>query len=381
MKILITGGAGFIGSEIVTQLFGKDDIEIVVLDNLNPQIHGHNPEESYLYKKIKGKCKFIKGDIRDFDILCDALKGCEYIIHLAAETGTGQSMYRINHYNDVNIMGFSNLFQAISDTKPPIKKILLSSSRSVYGEGKYKCEQHGIFYPEGRNKTDMENGDYHMHCPICQNIMQAVPTDEESKILPVSVYAFTKYAQEKMLETMTKALEIDYTIFRLQNVYGKGQSLSNPYTGILSIFSERMLSNKDINIFEDGQESRDFIHVSDVARAFIKALKTVETNSQILNLGSGKRTSVIEIAQLLQKSYGSSSQLNITGDFRIGDIAHNMADMTRTNKLLDFKPEIDLSDGLADFAKWVQSEGHKNLQYEESLNEMKQAGLFMSKRA
>lgn len=379
MKVLITGGAGFIGSEIVAQLSNKTGFEIVVLDNLSPQIHGDDPGNSYLYKKIDGKCRFINGDIRDLKIMCDAVYGCDYIIHLAAETGTGQSMYRINQYNDVNIMGTSTLFQALSDTKSPLRKIVLASSRSVYGEGKYQCKDHGIFYPEGRRKSDMAQGDYQMHCPVCGRNMSPLPTDEESKIYPLSLYAFTKYAQEKMLETMGKALDINYTIFRLQNVYGKGQSLSNPYTGILSIFSERMLQNADVNIFEDGKESRDFIHVADVAKAFIKSLESEETNAKILNLGSGKNTSVLEIARLLRDSYGSLSKLNITGDFRIGDIAHNMADMRLTEKLLNFKPETNLAEGLEDFSKWVRLEGGKSLQYEESLNEMKQAGLFISK--
>ncbi len=380
MKVLITGGAGFIGSEIVEQLSNKTGFEVVVLDNLSPQIHSNNPKDSYLYNKINGKCQFIRGDIRDLNMVCEAVNECEYIIHLAAETGTGQSMYRINQYNDVNIMGTSTLFQALSDTKSPIKKIVLASSRSVYGEGKYQCKSHGVFYPEGRSKSDMEQGDYKMHCPVCGQNMLPLPTDEESKIYPLSLYAFTKYAQEKMIETMCKALDINYTIFRLQNVYGKGQSLSNPYTGILSIFSERMLQNADINIFEDGQESRDFIHVIDVARAFIQSLENTETNSKILNLGSGKNTSVLEVAQLLRDNYGSLSVLNITGDFRIGDIAHNMADMTITEKLLNFKPQINLLKGLEDFSKWVRLEGGKELKYEESLHEMKQAGLFISKK-
>lgn len=380
MKVLITGGAGFIGSEIVEQLSNKTGFEVVVLDNLSPQIHSNNPKDSYLYNKINGKCQFIRGDIRDLNMMCEAVNKCEYIIHLAAETGTGQSMYRINQYNDVNIMGTSTLFQALSDTKSPIKKIVLASSRSVYGEGKYQCKSHGVFYPEGRSKSDMEQGDYKMHCPVCGQNMLPLPTDEESKIYPLSLYAFTKYAQEKMIETMCKALDINYTIFRLQNVYGKGQSLSNPYTGILSIFSERMLQNADINIFEDGQESRDFIHVIDVARAFIQSLENTETNSKILNLGSGKNTSVLEVAQLLRDNYGSLSVLNITGDFRIGDIAHNMADMTITEKLLNFKPQINLLKGLEDFSKWVRLEGGKELKYEESLHEMKQAGLFISKK-
>lgn len=378
MKILITGGAGFIGAEITEQLARNDTDRILVLDNLSTQIHGENPEESFLLKKIRGKCDFVKGDIRDYELIKNLIQECDCVIHLAAETGTGQSMYKINHYNEVNLMGTSNIFQALADSQHRPKKIILASSRAVYGEGKYKCLKHGIIYPEARKREDMVKGDFLMHCPICGDVLEVLPTDEESKISPSSLYAFTKYSQEKMIETMCRAFNIDYTIFRLQNVYGIGQSLSNPYTGILSIFSELMLQNKDINIFEDGQESRDFINVTDVARAFIMSINRKETNSKVINLGSGQRTSVIEVAEILKKNYRSSSRLKISGNFRIGDIAHNFADMSNAEKLLGFHASISLSKGIKEFTKWVQSQGLEKMKYKESIEEMKRAGLFIS---
>lgn len=380
--ILITGGAGFIGSEIVSKLFDTNEWNITVLDSLSEQIHGNNSDESYLYNCIKDKCNFIKGDIRDFETVSKAVSNNEYIIHLAAETGTGQSMYQINRYNEVNIMGTSNLFQAISNLgkNSKVKKIILSSSRSVYGEGKYNCSTCGIVYPKSRERDNMLKGDFNLYCSKCGKKLELIATTEDSEISPCSLYAFTKYSQEKMLQTLCPAMNIDYTIFRFQNVYGAGQSLKNPYTGILSIFSTLMLENKPINIFEDGLESRDFIHVKDIADGVIASIQNKKSNSEIINLGSGINTAVIEIAEILKKAYDSQSKLNITGDFRVGDIAHNKADITKANKILNFSPKVNLKDGLNDFCKWVKKQSTDNSGYEKSLTEMEQSGLFIRKR-
>lgn len=380
-KVLITGGAGFIGTEIVKQLSEKGEYDITVLDSMTKQIHGDNWEESYLYKEIAGKCHFIKGDVRDYDTVSKAVENCEYVIHLAAETGTGQSMYQINQYNEVNIMGTSNLLQAISTAggQNKVKKIMLSSSRSVYGEGKYLCPHCGVVYPTARKKETMLKGDFSLYCNDCGEKLQLIPTTEDSKLTPNSLYAFTKQAQERMLETMCPALGIEYTIFRFQNVYGVGQSLKNPYTGILSIFSTLMLENKPINIFEDGLESRDFINVKDIASSVIKAIDTPKSNGEIINLGSGIGTSVIEIAEFLKKTYKSESEIKVTGDFRIGDIAHNIADISKAESILEFKQSVSLEEGLTAFCKWVLNEEKDNSGYEASLTEMEKAGMFIRK--
>lgn len=380
-KILITGGAGFIGTEIVKQLSKTGEWQITVLDVMTKQIHGENWRESYLYKIIADKCNFIYGDILDLNVVQMAVADNEYIIHLAAETGTGQSMYKINQYNAVNVMGTSNLLQAISSVGEDsrVKKIVLSSSRSVYGEGKYICPHCGVVYPNSRQKEHMLIGDFNMYCDNCGQKLQLTPTSEDSQIKPNSLYAFTKYTQERMLETMCPALGIDYTIFRFQNVYGVGQSLKNPYTGILSIFSALLLENKPINIFEDGLESRDFINVVDVAAGVIKALDTPKSNSEIINLGSGIGTSVFDIANFLKKAYKSDSNINITGDFRIGDIAHNIADISKAEMLLDFRQTVSLEEGLRAFCDWVLNENRDNSGYENSLIEMEKAGMFVRK--
>lgn len=386
-NVLITGGSGFIGAEIVDQLSHNKEYHITVIDCMTKQIHGESWEQSYLYKKIEGKCDFIKADVRDFDAIKDAVTSSDYIIHLAAETGTGQSMYQINQYNEVNIMGTSNILQAISsagkdsngNSCSKVKKIILSSSRSVYGEGKYRCPHCGIVYPSARKKEQMVNGDFNMYCDTCGEKLALEPTTEDSAIKPSSLYAFTKYTQERMLETMCPALGIDYTIFRFQNVYGVGQSLKNPYTGILSIFSTLLLEDKPINIFEDGLESRDFINVKDIAAGVIAAIDENKSNGEVINLGSGVGTSVIEISEILKKTYKSSSEIKVTGDFRLGDIAHNIADVSKARDILNFKQTVSLEEGLGDFCSWVVGQDKDNSGYEASLNEMEKAGMFVRK--
>lgn len=381
-KILVTGGAGFIGSVIVNKLYIIGGYDITVIDSMTEQIHGKDWEKSYLYKTIQGKCNFIKASVTDIDVMKDVIPKNEYILHFAAETGTGQSMYQINQYNETNVMGTSNLLQAISlaGKKSRVKKILLSSSRSVYGEGKYDCPKCGVVYPNGRDKEKMLEGDFDFYCPSCEEKLILLPTTEDSEIKPASLYAYTKYAQEMMLRTMCPAMGIDYTIFRFQNVYGVGQSLRNPYTGILSVFSTLMLENKPVNIFEDGLESRDFVNVQDIADGVIACLDNERSNRQTMNLGSGINTSVIEIAEILKKHYGSKSKIKVTGDFRIGDIAHNKADISKAREILGFEPKISLNDGLKQFCSWVVGQDTDNSKYEQSLAEMEQAGMFIRKQ-
>lgn len=381
-KVLITGGSGFIGSVIVNKLHELGEYDITVIDSMTEQIHGKDWEQSYLYKTIQDKCNFIKASVTDIVVMKEVVPENEYILHLAAETGTGQSMYQINQYNETNVMGTSNLLQAISlaGKKSMVKKIVLSSSRSVYGEGRYECTKCGVIYPDSRDKGRMLAGDFNFYCPNCGEQLKLLPTTEDSAIKPASLYAYTKYAQEMMLRTMCPAMSIDCTIFRFQNVYGVGQSLKNPYTGILSVFSSLMLENKPVNIFEDGLESRDFVNVQDIADGVIGSLDNNRSNGQTMNLGSGINTSVIDIAEILKKHYNSSSEIRVTGDFRIGDIAHNKADITKATDILGFQPQISLDEGLKQFCNWVVGQETDNSRYEQSLAEMEQAGMFVRKK-
>ena len=377
MKILITGGAGFIGSNIANKLLDKGH-EIVILDNLSPQIHGDNPEiTSPLYKKIAGKTLFIKGTVckkEDWEI---ALNGVEVVVHLAAETGTGQSMYEITRYAEVNILGTAVLLDILANSSSyNVKKIVLSSSRSVYGEGKYFSQELGFVYPRHRSSTDMEKGDFELKYQGAVTPLKLVATDELSKLHPSSIYGITKMNQEQLISCATESLGIAFVCFRYQNVYGPLQSLTNPYTGILSIFSTLIRNNKPINVFEDGTESRDFVYIDDVADATILGIENELANNEIFNVGSGVNTSVTKVAELLTKSYNRNVPITITGNFRIGDIRHNFADISKIKNILGYSPKVDFKTGISQFAAWVNQQPAVESDYDRSINEMKNKGLI-----
>lgn len=374
-NILITGGAGFIGSRL-SQLLVTNGHNVRVLDNLSPQIHGTEPESSPLFCSIKGQVEFFLGSVTNRADLLKVLPGIDTVVHLAAETGTGQSMYAIRHYSDVNIGGTSLLLDLIANEQFPVRKIVVASSRAVYGEGKYCCVQHGFVFPSSRSANDMEQGDFAVHCPKCDVPVQFVPTDEETPLRPTSVYGITKLTQEQMVLTVGKALGISALAFRYQNVYGPGQSLSNPYTGILSIFSTRIRNGSGINIFEDGKESRDFVFIDDIAAVTAIGVEHDAPLVDVLNVGSGVATDVLTIASTLQQLLGKTVPIEISGKFRIGDIRHNVAELTKVQAVLGFKPSILVEEGLRRFVAWVKGEKIQPDRYEESLKELRAKGLF-----
>ena len=382
-RVLITGGAGFIGNAIIDEIQNKYDIR--VLDNLSPQIHGEKVEESFLYNSIKDRVEFIKGDVRVYSDMQKALKDVDYIIHLAAETGTGQSMYEINQYSDVNLMGTSNMLQVILQEKIKIEKLVLASSRSVYGEGSYECKKHGIVVPKSRDIDAMKAGEFDCTCPKCNSNVELVATREDSPLNSISYYALTKEMQENMLKLMCPVIGIEYTIFRYQNVYGAGQSLNNPYTGILSIFSKQFLSNNKVNIFEDGLESRDFVHVKDVARVTCLSLENNESNGETINVGSGDQVNVLKVAETLKEFYKSSSDIIVTGDFRQGDIRHNIADISKIKSIFNYEFLYTFKTGMKQFSDWVIEEIAKkptnidNSAFDRSINELKESGMMFTK--
>lgn len=371
-KILITGGAGFIGSNLALRLLDLE-YEITVLDNLSPQIHTEN---SKLYDSIKNKVNFIKGDVRNKEDWLAALDGQNAVVHLAAETGTGQSMYEVEKYTDVNIKGTAILLDYLTNETHDIQKVIIASSRAIYGEGKYHCEQHGDVYPLERSEHDLANGDFEVKCPVCGAKVTLAKTDENSKIHPSSIYGITKQNQEQMVMVTCKSLNIPAVAFRYQNVYGPGQSLSNPYTGILSIFSTRIKNNNDLNIFEDGEESRDFVYIEDVVTATVKGLEEDSANGEVFNIGSGVGTTVSSVAKELKHNYQSGIDIKVSGSYRIGDIRHNIADLSKANKKLGFEPQVSFSDGVAQFTAWVNSQAIEDDCYEESISEMKEKGLY-----
>jgi len=375
-NVLITGGAGFIGSSVALKLFDKG-YNVTVLDNLSKQIHGEEPEISFLYSRIKDQVNFIKGDVSLRNDWEKALLDQDAVIHLAAETGTGQSMYEIEKYTKVNVGGTSLMLDILTNAKHSVKKVIVASSRAIYGEGKYSCGDHGIVYPYERKEQDMINKDFENKCPICGKNVRLKATDEISQIHPSSIYGITKQVQEQMTLLSCKSINIPAVAYRYQNVYGPGQSLKNPYTGILSIFSVNILHNQPINIFEDGQESRDFVYIDDVVDATILGLEKKEADYQIFNVGSGKSTTVNRLAEILKSYYNSDSEIKITGNFRLGDIRHNYADISKISRLLGFVPQYDFEQGIKLFTDWVKTENiDNNNSYQESLSEMRNKGLF-----
>lgn len=376
MKILITGGAGFIGSALAIALEKRGD-DITILDNLSPQIHGDYPYESALVQRLPTSVRFIRGDVRDRDAWASVLAGQELIVHLAAETGTGQSMYEIDRYVDVNARGTSILLDMLAKREAgseSVRRLVVASSRAIYGEGKYQGRD-GFVYPGARALEDLQNGVFECRDPDSGDIASPVPTDETSRIHPSSIYGITKQVQEQLILTGGAALGIGALALRYQNVYGPGQSLKNPYTGILSIFSTLLLQGKDVNIFEDGKESRDFVFIDDVVAATIAAIDS-DVTGKAYNVGTGEATDVLTVAQLLKSNYGCGGEIKVSGNFRVGDIRHNIADLSAIRQEIGFVPKVSFVEGVRAFSQWVKTQEISDSGYERSVSELRAKGLL-----
>ena len=374
-KVLITGGAGFIGSNLARKLLSYG-YEITILDNFHNQIHGENKE---LPIDLKNKVKLIIGSVTDKVLFYDALKGIEVVVHYAAETGTGQSMYDISGYTNVNIQSTAYLCDYLINENHEIKNVIVASSRSIYGEGKYISPIYGAVYPISRNFDSVKNT-YDPLCPISGEAnLNLSATDEQSKIHPSSYYGITKQVQEQMVILATQLKNINGYALRYQNVYGPGQSLKNPYTGILSIFTRLALQNQEINIFEDGLESRDFVYIDDVVNATVSCLKSDKSGQHILNVGSGVPVNVMEVANEIVSYLKSKSPIKISGAFRQGDIRHNYADLALIRASIGFEPKWSFREGLHRFIDWALAQNdipNDTTDYRRSLEELKQKGLL-----
>lgn len=375
-KILITGGAGFIGSNLVEALHQKG-YEITVLDNLSEQVHGAEPETSPLFAAICDKVRFISGSVCDRETMEQALEGQDVVVHYAAETGTGQSMYMVDHYTRVNIQATAMMLDILGARKNHgIKRMVVASSRSIYGEGKYLTASGAATYPSHRDERHMQAGRFELYDAQTDAPLTLAATDESSLVHPSSVYGITKQVQEQLVMTVCPLLGIEPVALRYQNVYGPGQSLSNPYTGILSIFSNLIMGRGKIKVFEDGLESRDFVFIDDVVAATVLALEHAYAAGQVFNVGSGVATTVLEVVNHLKAAFNSDIVANVTGNFRLGDIRHNYADLTKISGLLGFAPKVNFADGIRQFAAWAAKQGPKDSAYEHSLSEMKERGLM-----
>ena len=374
-KILITGGAGFIGSNIAKVLL-KEGYEITILDNFSPQIHG---EKNKLSEELEGRVRLIIGDVSDRLTLYSALQEQDAVIHYAAETGTGQSMYAVSHYTNINIQATANLCDYIINETHLIQTVIVASSRSIYGEGKYSSSAYGTVYPNYRTYQNIK-ASFEVPCPISGKYnLEVKATDESSKIHPSSFYGITKQVQEQMIILATQLKNINGYALRYQNVYGPGQSLKNPYTGILSIFTRLALQNEDINVFEDGLESRDFVHIEDVVSATISCLISKNKGQYIFNVGSGIPITVLEVANEIVSYLKSNSRIIVSGAFREGDIRHNYADLKMIKEVLGFEPKWNFKEGLHTFIDWAVSQNDipkDTTDYKNSLCELKEKGLL-----
>ncbi len=343
MKILVTGGAGFVGSHLVDALV--EDHEVMIYDNIEPQVHKNIPDY------LNPGAKFLKKDVRDRSDLKDAIADCEIIFHEAAMVGVGQSMYQIERYMDVNTLGTAKLLDILANEEHDVKKLIVASSMSIYGEGKYECPDCGNVDPQLRGEEQLVRMEWEMKCPLCDKPAKPVPTDEKKNLNSTSIYAISKKDQEEMCLAVGRAYGIPVVALRYFNIYGPRQALSNPYTGVCAIFSSRIKNGNPPMIFEDGLQTRDFISVHDIVRANLLVMKKSKADYEMFNVGTGKPVSILEIANVLSKLYGNKIKPEILNKFRAGDIRHCFADISKIKKL-GFLPEISFTDGMRELVEW-----------------------------
>jgi dTDP-L-rhamnose 4-epimerase len=348
--ILITGGGGFIGSHLANELLSAG-YDVRVLDVLIPQVHGAAAERP-LY--LNPDAEFINGDLRDPETLRKALRGVEGVFHLAAAVGVGQSMYQIEHYTSINNIGTAVLLEALLEK--PVGKLVVASSMSIYGEGLYRDVSGRIHSPPERSLNQLRAGRWDL-TDAGGGPLHPVPTPETKVAMPASVYALSKYDQEKLCLITGRAYNIPTAAMRFFNAYGPHQALSNPYTGVLAIFAARLLNGNPPLIFEDGLQKRDFVSVYDVARACRLAYETEEASDQVFNVGSGEACTVREVAATICHALNKEHiEAQVSGKFRQGDIRHCYADITRARMVLGYEPEVTLEKGVMELAEWLEGQ-------------------------
>jgi dTDP-L-rhamnose 4-epimerase len=367
MRILVTGGAGFIGSHLVDALV-EDGHRVRVLDNFESQVHqGARPD--YLNPAVE----YLEGDVRDRQAVRRALDGIEVVFHEAAVVGIGQSMYEVERYVSANALGTAVLWDVMVNDRLPLRKFIVASSMSIYGEGQYACARCGPVAPSLRPEAQLAARDWEMRCPRCRQPVQPVPTPEAKPLSPTSVYAVSKRDQEELCLCLGRSYRIPTVALRYFNVYGPRQALSNPYTGVCAIFSARIKHRRPPIVFEDGLQTRDFIHVRDIVRANLLALQDARADDEAINVGTGIATSVAALARGLARLYDVPVEPELTGRFRAGDIRHCVADVGKL-RALGFAPSVALDDGLRDLAAWAREAAADDL-VEQATRELTARGL------
>lgn len=350
-QVLITGGAGFVGSHLADGLLAAGH-KVRILDDLSPQVHRDGPP-SYL----SPEAELIVGDIRNPNLLRRVLQGVDIIFHFAATVGVGQSMYEISRYMSVNTLGTAELLQVMLSAKVTPEKLIVASSMSIYGEGRYSCACCGKdMFPPVRSLAQLRSGQWEAHCSTCGGVLTPQPTNETKPSEINSVYALSKRDQEDLCLIYGRTYNIPVTALRFFNIYGTRQALSNPYTGVAAIFSSRLMNNQAPMIFEDGEQMRDFVSVRDIVRANMLAMERHESDGEVINIGCGKPISILQVAKLIVEILGKDIQPIVSQKYRVGDIRHCYADLTKARKLLGYEPTVTHEEGFRELAIWLEKQ-------------------------
>ncbi len=370
-RVLVTGGAGFVGSHLVDALVSRG-YRVRVFDSLESQVHGPgNQVPGY----VNPQAEFVRGSITDSQAVADALADVDVLFHQAALVGVGQSMYDIARYCRVNTWGAGVVLEEVVKRRGRIRKVIVASSMSVYGEGAYQTSRGEIRYPRLRSREALERAEWDARDHANGGALAPIPTPETKPLHPTSVYAVTKRDHEELFLSVGYAYRIPTVALRYFNIYGERQALSNPYTGIAAIFSSRVLNGQAPIIFEDGSQSRDFIHVSDIVRANMLALMTDRADYQAINVGTGRPTTVQQVANMILAALDRYDLApEVLGKFREGDIRHCYADISLANQLLDFEPQTPFSDGIHQLVAWVRTQQATD-RFEQAHQELVARGL------
>ena len=351
MKTLVTGGAGFIGSHLVARLAADGD-ELVVLDSLEGQVHGNGAADQRPLG-LPERVEFLHGDVGDPELVDRALEDVDRVVHLAAAVGVGQSMYEIERYVRTNTFATATFLERLVACSPQPRRVVVASSMSIYGEGEYECAEHGAIAPSPRPEEQLLARQWECFCPECGRELRPRATRETKPLIPTSIYAITKRDHEELSLVTGAAYGIPTVALRFFNVYGPGQALSNPYTGVAAIFASRLINGRAPVIFEDGRQSRDFIHVSDIVQGIVLALESDDAIGAAINLGTGRVTTVDDIAQVLAKGLGVDVEPERPSQYRAGDIRHCYADTSRAESLLGFRAAVGLEEGMTGLIGWL----------------------------
>ena len=367
MRTLVTGGAGFIGSHLVPRLLELGHA-VVVLDSLEEQVHaGAAPP-------LPPDAELVVGDVADAALVERVLDRTDRVVHLAAVVGVGQSMYEIDRYVRMNTMATATFLERVIARRSDVQRLVVASSMSIYGEGEYVCDEHGRVVVGPRPEEQLAARHWECRCPTCGVDVRPVPTTEAKPLIPTSVYAISKRDHEELCLVVGAAYSVPTVALRFFNVYGPGQSLSNPYTGVAAIFASRLLNGNAPVIFEDGRQSRDFIHVSDIVEGILLALDAPGADGARINLGTGRPSTVDDVAAALARGLGVEIEPTRPGQYRAGDIRHCVADTTLANELLGFEASVTLEDGMAALVEWLGEQTANDL-VDQATSELQARGL------